>query len=330
MFSSSAIGIDLGTANTLVYIKNKGIILNEPSVIAVNTKTKQVLAIGNEAKAMIGKTPPSITVCHPLKDGVIADFDMTSALLKKVLELSLKGKSGFKKPSVVVCAPSGATSVERLAIQDAVKQCGAKEVFIIDEPIAAALGSELPVNEPTASAIVDLGGGTTEVGIISLGGVVTTNTLKVGGDRINNEIIHFLRKEFSILIGAKTAEEIKISIAHAPIEHAVVEMTVTGRDLVTGLPRSIELNSMQLHDCLSETFQSIIEVIRRTLESCPPELAGDIVERGIVLSGGTSLIQGLDEWLSNELFIPVYRAASPLESVAIGTGLSTETLQYLK
>ncbi|MBQ0139138.1 MAG: rod shape-determining protein [Kurthia sp.] len=329
MFSSAAIGIDLGTANTLVYIKNKGIILNEPSVIAINTTTKQVLAIGQKAKEMIGKTPPSITICHPLKDGVIADFDMASALLKEVLSVALKGRSGFKKPNVVICAPSGATSVERLAIQDAAKQCGAKEVYLIDEPIAAALGAELPVNEPTASAIVDLGGGTTEVGIISLGGIVTSNTAKLGGDRINNDIMHYMRKEYSILIGARTAEEIKTTIAYAPIEHAIVELAVTGRDLVTGLPRSIQLNSLQLQDCLSETFQAILEIIRRTLETCPPELAGDIVERGIVLTGGTALIHGLDEWLASELFIPVHLAPSPLESVAIGTGLSAENLHFL-
>lgn len=330
MFSSAAIGIDLGTANTLVYVKNKGIILNEPTVIAVDTKTKQVIAIGHKAQAMIGKTPPAITVCHPLKDGVIADFDMTSALLKTVLDTAFKGKGGFKKPNVVICAPSGATSVERLAIQDAAKQCGAKEVFLIDEPIAAAIGAELPVSEPTASAIVDLGGGTIEVGIISLGGIVTANTIKLGGHRINDEIIQYLRKEYSILIGLRTAEEIKTTIAYAPIEHAVEELKVTGRDLVTGLPRSITINSFQLQDCLSETFQSIISVIRRTLETCPPELAGDIVERGIVLTGGTSLIKGLDEWLANELLIPVHRSPSPLESVAIGTGLSAESLHFLK
>lgn len=330
MFTSSALGIDLGTANTLVYVKNKGIILNEPSVVAVNTTTKQVIAIGHEAKAMIGKTPPNITVCHPLKDGVIADFDMATALLKTILDRVFKDKGRLKKPNIVICAPSGATSIERLAIQDAARQCGAKEVFLIDEPVAAAIGAELPVNEPTASAIVDLGGGTTEVGIISLGGIVTTATAKIGGDSINDDIIHYLRKEFNLLIGAKTAEEIKIEIGHAPIEHAVAQMTVTGRDLVTGLPRSITIDSMQLQDCLSETFQAILELIRRTLESCPPELAGDIVERGIVLAGGTSLLQGLDEWLANELFIPVYRAQSPLEAVAIGTGLSTETLHYLK
>lgn len=330
MFSSAAIGIDLGTANTLVYVKNKGIIFNEPSVIAVNTATKKVIAIGHKAQAMIGKTPPAITVCHPLKDGVIADFDMATALLKEVLEMSFKGKGGFKKPNVIVCAPSGATSVERLAIQDAGKQCGAKEVFLIDESIAAAIGAELPVSEPTASAIVDLGGGTTEVGIISLGGIVTSNTIKLGGYRINEDIAQYLRKEFSILIGMRTAEEIKMTIAHAPIEHAIEEMQVTGRDLVTGLPRSVALNSLQLQDCLSETFQSILEIIRRTLETCPPELAGDIVERGIVLTGGTSLIKGLDEWLASELFIPVHRAPSPLESVVIGTGLSAESLHLLK
>lgn len=330
MFSSSSIGIDLGTANTLVYTKNKGIILNEPSIIAVKTKTKEVIAIGHEAKAMLGKTPASITVVSPLKDGVIADFDMTTQLLKFVLNKAFKGAGGFKKPNVVICTPSGATSVERLAIQDSVRQCGAREVFLIEESIAAAIGAELPVSDPTASAIVDLGGGTTEVGIISLGGVVCTNTIKIGGNRFNEEITHYLRKEHSILIGDRTAEEIKTTILNAPIEHAIMELQVTGRDVVTGLPRAITIDSLQLQDCLSESFLAILEVIRRTLEICPPELAGDIVERGIVLTGGTALIHGLDEWLSNELLIPVHLAPSPLESVVIGTGVSLETLHLLK
>ncbi|MEG0381384.1 MAG: rod shape-determining protein, partial [Kurthia sp.] len=243
---------------------------------------------------------------------------------------AFKGIGGFKKPTVIVCAPSGATSVERLAIQDAVRQCGAREVHIIEESIAAAVGAELPVSEPTASAIVDLGGGTTEVGIISLGGVVCTNTIKVGGVRINEEIIHYLRKDHAILIGERTAEEIKQTIVHAPIEHAIMEIEITGRDVVSGLPRALTIDSIQLQDCLSESFMSILEVIRRTLEICPPELAGDIVERGVVLTGGTSLIHGLDTWLADELLIPVHLAPSPLESAVVGTGLALESLHLLK
>ncbi|MBM7700049.1 rod-share determining protein MreBH [Kurthia huakuii] len=329
MFSNTAIGIDLGTANTLVYTKSNGIIMNEPSVIAIDKYTKEVIAIGKEAQAMIGKTPPAIIVSRPLRDGVIADFDMTVAMLKTVLERAIKNGASFRKPNVVICAPSGATSVERLAIKDAAVQCGAKDVFLIDEPVAAAIGADLPIQEPIASVIVDIGGGTTEVGIISFGGIVTSNTLKIGGDRFNEEIVHFVRQKYSVLIGLPTAERLKKEIGYAPIEHTPEELTVSGRDIVRGLPHAVTISSTEIQQCLNESMLSILEMIRRSLENCPPELAGDIVEEGVVLTGGGSLLKGMTEWLRDVLLVPVHLAPSPLESVAIGTGRSIDSLDLV-
>ncbi|MGX9135991.1 rod-share determining protein MreBH [Rummeliibacillus sp. JY-2-4R] len=331
MFSTTALGIDLGTANTLVYTKNKGIILNEPSVVAFNINTNEIIATGIQAKEMVGKTPMSIQTVRPLKDGVIADFNMTTAMIKALMDKAAqKMGSSLRKPNVVVCTPSGATSVERLAIQDAVKQCGAKEVYLIDEPVAAAIGAELPVSDPIASVIVDIGGGTTEVGIISFGGIVSSNTMKLGGDHMNEEIILFARKEFNVLIGEPTAETIKQEIGHALIEHPVETLEIRGRDIVTGLPVTMTVSSVQIQNCLKESLQAILELIRRTLESCPPELSGDIVDRGIVLTGGGSLLKGMTEWLTEELDVPVHLAPEPLESVAVGTGKALDTIHLLK
>jgi len=323
MFSSIDLGIDLGTANILVYTKNKGIILNEPSVVAVDTKTRQIIAFGDEAKSMIGKTPGSITVIRPLKDGVIADFDVTTDMLRMVMKkIGKKLGSSVRKPNVMVCTPSGATSVERRAIHDAVKQSGAKEVHLIEETVAAAIGADLPVSEPIASVIVDIGGGTTEVGIISFGGVVSSNTVKVAGDRMDEDIIHFVRKNFNVLIGERTAERIKMEVGYALIPHTVEKMEVRGRDVLTGLPKTITINSVEVQETLKESLLSILEAIRATLESCPPELSGDIVDQGVVLTGGGALLKGMQEWLSNEISVPVHIAPQPLESVAIGTGRS--------
>lgn len=331
MFSTTAVGIDLGTANTLVYTKNKGIIFNEPSVVAYNINTNEIVATGKEAKEMVGKTPQNIRAMRPLKDGVIADFDMTAAMIKAMMEkVAKKMGSSLRKPNVVVCTPSGATSVERLAIQDVVKQCGAKEVHLIEEPVAAAIGAELPVSDPIASVIVDIGGGTTEVGIISFGGIVTSNTMKLGGDHMNEEIIQFARKEFNVLIGEPTAERIKQEIGYALIEHPSEIIEVCGRDIVTGLPKTITISSLQIQNCLKENLLSILELISRSLESCPPELSGDIVDRGIVLTGGGSLLKGMAEWLSKELDVPVHLAPEPLESVVIGTGKALDTIHLLK
>ncbi|KRG12658.1 rod-share determining protein MreBH [Lederbergia galactosidilytica] len=338
MFGNAEIGIDLGTANVLVYTKDKGIVLNEPSVVAINTQTKQVLAVGTEAKSMIGKTPGNIVAVRPLQDGVIADFDITSQLLKAIIKKA--GKSiGFslRKPDVVVCTPSGATSVERRAIQDAVRSCGAKNVHLIEEPVAAAIGAGLPVEEPIANVIVDIGGGTTEVAIISYGGVVTCHTIRVGGDLFDESIIQHIRKKYNLLIGEFTAETIKVEIGYALVEqigYALVEheeknMDIRGRDLVTGLPKTVNLSSYEIQTALKESLLNILEAIRATLEESPAELSGDIVERGIILTGGGALLNGIQEWLGKEIIVPVHLAPHPLESVAIGTGQALKFIHKL-
>lgn len=327
MLSTTEIGIDLGTANILVYSKNKGIALNEPSVVAIDTETKQVLAVGKEAKEMIGKTPGKIVAIRPLKDGVIADFDMTTEMLKQIMKkASKKGGFSLRKPDVVVCTPSGATSVERRAIQDAVRNAGAKKVHLIEEPIAAAIGAGLPVDEPVANVVVDIGGGTTEVAIISYGGVVACHSIRIAGDRLDEDIIQYVRKEYNVLIGERTAEKVKIEIGYALIDHEKLEMDIRGRDLVTGLPKTITLHSYEIRDAIKEALLHIMEAIRATLEDCPAELSGDIVDRGVILSGGGALLNGMQEWLGSEIVVPVHIAPNPLESVAIGTG---KALQYI-
>ncbi|HBJ9148762.1 TPA: rod shape-determining protein [Listeria monocytogenes] len=320
MFGTTTIGIDLGTANILVYSKEKGIILNEPSVVALNTNDGTVLAIGQEGKEMIGKTPTSISAVRPMKDGVIADFDLTSGLLREIMRrISV---SGVRKPNVVVCTPTGATSVERRAISDAVRSTGARSVVLIEEPVAAAIGADLPVAEPVANVIVDIGGGTSEIAIISYGGVVSSTSIRTGGDHMDEEIIQYIRKNYNLLIGQTTAERIKMELGYAPIEHVTQTADIRGRDLLTGLPKTIQVSSTEIQSALAETLQRILEAIRNTLELCPPELSGDIVDRGIILSGGGSLLQGFRDWLVQEIDVPVHMAPSPLESVAIGTGRS--------
>ncbi|EAH3792451.1 rod shape-determining protein [Listeria monocytogenes] len=320
MFGTTTIGIDLGTANILVYSKEKGIILNEPSVVALNTNDGTVLAIGQEAKEMIGKTPTSISAVRPMKDGVIADFDLTSGLLREIMRrISV---SGVRKPNVVVCTPTGATSVERRAISAAVRSTGARSVVLIEEPVAAAIGADLPVAEPVANVIVDIGGGTSEIAIISYGGVVSSTSIRTGGDHMDEEIIQYIRKNYNLLIGQTTAERIKMELGYAPIEHVTQTADIRGRDLLTGLPKTIQVSSTEIQSALAETLQRILEAIRNTLELCPPELSGDIVDRGIILSGGGSLLQGFRDWLVQEIDVPVHMAPSPLESVAIGTGRS--------
>ncbi|SDI54787.1 rod shape-determining protein MreB [Planococcus glaciei] len=330
MFSSTDIGIDLGTANILVYTKSKGIILNEPSVVALDTKSNKVIAFGEDAKAMIGKTPDSIRVVRPLKEGVIADFDVTIELLKLVMQKAAKQIGGsFRKPNVMICTPCGATSVERRAIVDAVKHSGAKSVHLIEEPVAAAIGADLPVSEPIASVIVDIGGGTTEVGIISFGGVVSANTVRVAGDRMDEDIIQYVRKKYNVLIGEPTAENIKKQIGYALIPHEEETMEVRGRDIMTGLPKVVNLTSTEIQEALKESLLAILECIRATLENCPAELSGDIVDQGVIISGGGALLKGLQQWLSEEISVPVHIAPQPLESVAIGTGKSLVMLNKL-
>ncbi|MDX8288149.1 rod-share determining protein MreBH [Metabacillus indicus] len=331
MFSTSEIGIDLGTANILVYSKDKGIALNEPSVVAIDTVTKNVLAVGTEAKSMIGKTPGKIVAVRPLKDGVIADYDVTTEMLKQIMRKASK-KLGFsiRKPTVVVCTPSGATSVERRAIHDAVKNSGAKIVHLIEEPVAAAIGADLPVDEPIANVIVDIGGGTTEVAIISFGGVVSCHSIRIGGDQLDEDIIGYVRKNYNLLIGERTAENIKMEIGYALVKHEELHMDVRGRDLVTGLPKTITLSSAEMQNAMRESLLHILEAIRATLEDCPPELSGDIVDRGVILTGGGALMKGMQEWLSEEIVVPVHLAPNPLESVAIGTGRSLQVIHKLQ
>jgi rod shape-determining protein MreB and related proteins len=321
MLSTVELGIDLGTANILVFNKNKGIALNEPSVVAIDLETKKVLAVGNEAKAMIGKTPENIAAVRPLKNGVIADFDLTTQLLQHIMRKASK-KLGLavRKPNVVICIPSGSTSVDRRAIQDAVRSAGAKKVQLIEEPVAAAIGAGMPVDEPVANVIVDIGGGTTEVAIISYGGVVNCHSITVAGDRLDEDIIHYIRKRYNVLIGERTAEEVKMELGNASEDHLESFMNIRGRDLVNGLPTTIRISSLEIHHAMKESLAHILEAIRATLEECPAELSGDIVDRGVILTGGGALITGLEEWISNEIDVPVQLAPEPLESVVLGTG----------
>ncbi|RFA36000.1 rod shape-determining protein [Virgibacillus dokdonensis] len=331
MFSTAEVGIDLGTANILIYTKSKGIVLNEPSVVAIDVNTKQVVAVGTEAKEMVGKTPQNIIPIRPLKDGVIADYDVTSQMLKAFLKkVSKQIGMSMRKPVVVVCTPSGSTTVERRAIHNAVSSYGAKQVHLIEEPIAAAIGADLPVDEPVANVVVDIGGGTSEVGIISFGGVVSCNSVRVGGDKMDEEIIHHIRKNYNILIGERTAENIKMEIGYAHPNHKEETMEIRGRDMVTGLPKTLTITSKEVYLALKESLEQVLGAIRTTLENCPPELSGDIVDHGIVLTGGGALLQGMQEWLSHELIVPVHLAPNPLESVAIGTGRSLKMIHKLQ
>lgn len=331
MISTSEIGIDLGTANILVFCKNKGITFNEPSVVALDSSTNKVLAVGKEAKEMIGKTPGRITAVRPIKDGVISDFQTTTEMLRYVMSKASKQMGfTFRKPTVVICTPSGSTSVERRAIQDAARSAGAKHVHLIEETVAAAIGSGMPIDEPVANVVVDVGGGTTEVAIISFGGVVSSQSIRVGGDRLDDDIIQNVRKEFNVLIGERTAEQVKMEIGYALVDHKELTMDVRGRDLVTGLPKTITLSSYQVRDWFKDALLSILEGIRSTLETCPAELSGDIVDRGIILSGGGALLNGFEEWLSGVISVPVNLAPNPLESVALGTGQSLQFINKLQ
>ncbi len=331
MLANAEIGIDLGTANVLIYSKNKGIVLNEPSVVAIDSDSKNVLAVGTEAKRMVGKTPKNVIPIRPLREGVIADYDITAQMLKAMLKkVSKKMGLSMRKPTVVICTPSGSTSVERRAIHNAVKSYGAKHVHLIEEPVAAAIGSDLPVEEPVANVILDVGGGTSEVAIISFGGVVSCRSIRNGGDKMDEEIIQHVRRHYNILIGERTAEQIKMQIGYALIDHEEETMDVRGRDMVTGLPKTIELTSTEIQSALRESLEHILETVRATLEDCPPELSGDIVDHGVIITGGGALLKGMQDWLSKEIYVPVHLAPNPLESVAIGTGRSLKMITKLQ
>ncbi len=321
------IGIDLGTANTLIYMKGRGIIIREPSVVAVNTRDESASYVGHEAKEIIGKTPGSIIAVRPLKNGVIADFDITTTMLAQFIKKSLKGTL-FSKARVTICIPSGVTPVERRAVKDAAELAGAKKVYIIEEPMAAAIGAGLPVTEPVGNMIVDIGGGTSEVAVISMGGIVTARSVRIAGDELDNAIVGYIRRKFNMLIGERTAEEIKLQIGSAYPGDAVEKMEIKGRNLINGLPENITVTSDDIREALSEPLSKIIEAIKLTLEKTPPELAADIIEQGITLCGGGALLKGLDTLINSETGMPVYIAEYPLDCVVEGTGRVIEN--YLK
>ncbi|MCT2537954.1 rod shape-determining protein [Aquibacillus koreensis] len=328
---SQDLGIDLGTANTLVYVRGKGIVVREPSVVAKNRTTGEIQAVGSEARNMIGRTPGNISVIRPMKDGVIADYDTTAAMMKYYIKQAQKNRSSFaRKPNVMVCVPSGITMVEERAVIDATKQAGAKDAFPIAEPFAAAIGAGLPVWEPTGSMIVDIGGGTTEVAIISLGGIVTSQSIRTAGDDMDDSIIQYIRKKYNLMIGERSAESIKMDIGSAGMLYMKDEMDIRGRDLLTGLPKTITISAEEVAISLKDTVTAIIDAVKNTLEKSPPELAADIMDRGIVLSGGGALLKGLDQILSDETNMPVFVAEEPLDSVAIGTGKSLDYMQHFK
>ncbi len=322
------IGIDLGTANTLVYMRGKGIIIREPSVVAVDTRTDQVRCVGTEAKDVIGRTPGSIVAVRPLKDGVIADFDITTSMLQEFIKKALAG-SLFAKARVIICIPSGVTAVERRAVKEAAENAGAKRVSIIEEPMAAAIGANLPVAEPTGSMIVDIGGGTSEVAVISLGGIVTSRSVRVAGDEFDLSIINYIKKKYNLLIGERTAENIKIGIGSAFPGDDDTTMEIKGRNLLNGLPENIIVTSAEIREALSEPLARIIEAIKTTLEKTPPELSADIIDQGITLAGGGALLKGLDKLINKETGMPVNIAESPLDCVAEGTGKVLENIEKL-
>ncbi|MBS3885507.1 MAG: rod shape-determining protein [Dethiobacter sp.] len=328
-FFSRDIGIDLGTANTLVFVKGKGIVLREPSVVAIRRDSGTVLAVGEEAKRMIGRTPGNIVAIRPMKDGVIADFDITQTMLRHFIAKAYKRRAIFKA-HVVVCVPSGVTEVEKRAVIDATKQAGAKEAFLIEEPMAAAIGAGLPVEEPTGSMIVDIGGGTTEVAIISLGGIVTSRSIRVGGDEMDEAITQYIKKNYSLMIGERTAEEIKITIGTACRGEQVRTMEIRGRDLISGLPKTQEITDREIEQALADPVASILDAIKITLEKSPPELAADIMDKGIVMTGGGALLHGLDKLVAKETGMPVYLAENPLDCVALGAGKALTEIELLR
>ncbi|WP_246569817.1 rod shape-determining protein [Lentibacillus saliphilus] len=328
---SQDLGVDLGTANTLVFVKGKGVVLREPSVVAKNLETGQIEAVGSSARNMIGRTPGNISVIRPMKDGVIADYDTTAVMMKYFIKKAMKKRSLIAgKPNVMICVPSGITMVEERAVVDASKQAGAKEAYPIAEPFAAAIGAGLPVWEPTGSMIVDIGGGTTEVAVISLGGIVTSRSIRTAGDNMDDAIMTYIRKHYNLMIGERTAESIKMDIGMAGEIIEDREIDIRGRDLLTGLPQTISIRSSEIRDALNDTFDAIVNAVKDTLEQTPPELAADIMDRGIVLSGGGALLHNLDQMISEATKMPVFVTEDPLDSVAIGTGKSLDYIQHFR
>ena len=321
--------VDLGTANTLVYVRGRGVMLNEPSVVAMNAQTREILAVGTEAKRMIGRTPDNITAIRPLKDGVIADFEATEQMLRFFIQ-RVHRRRYFAKPRLVICVPSGITAVEQRAVKEAGYQAGARRVYIIEEPMAAAIGAGLPVHEATGNMVVDIGGGTTEVAVISLGGIVTSQSIRTAGDELDAAIITWMKKEYSLMLGERTAEEIKVALGSAFPLPDEPEAEIRGRDIISGLPRNVVVSSAEVRQAIEEPLHSIIDAVRTTLDKTPPELAGDIMDRGVVLTGGGALLRGLDERLRHETGMPVHLADQPLDSVAFGAGKCVEEFEALQ
>lgn len=325
---SKDLGIDLGTANTLIFMKSKGIIIREPSVVAVDTRTNDVKCVGQEAKDVIGRTPGSITAVRPLKDGVIADFDITTAMLQQFIKKAISKRTLFK-PRIIICVPSGVTAVERRAVKEATERAGAKKVFMIEEPMAAAIGAGLPVAEPKGNMVVDIGGGTSEVAVISLGGIVAAKSIRVGGDEFDSSVINYIKKKYNLLIGESTAENIKMQIGSAYSLDVEEFMNIRGRNLLNGLPENIEISSEEIREALKESIENVLEAVCLTLEKTPPELAADIIDQGITLTGGGALLRGLDKLISKKTGMPTHIAESPLDCVVDGTGAVLENIDKL-
>ena len=326
---SNDMGIDLGTANTLVYVKGRGIVLTEPSVVAIKKGTNRILAVGEEAKRMLGRTPGDIVAIRPLKDGVIADFEVTENMLRYFIK-RVHNRKTFIRPRIVIAVPSGITAVERRAVEDSAMHAGAREVYLIEEPMAGAIGLDMPVHEPAGNMIVDIGGGTTEVAIISLAGIVFCKSVRVAGDEMDEAIVQFLRRNYNLMIGERTAEQIKITIGAAIPLKEPLTMEVKGRDMVAGLPKTLTINSEEIREALSEPISTIVEAVRISLERCPPELSADLIDRGIMMAGGGSLLRGLNKLIAKETGLPVHIAEDPLSAVAIGTGKALDQIKFLR
>lgn len=328
-FLGRDMAVDLGTANTLVYVRGRGVVLNEPSVVAINTSTGKIVAVGIEAKRMIGRTPGNIVAVRPLKDGVIADFDTTERMLRYFIQ-KVHRRRHFAKPRIVICVPSGITGVEQRAVKEAGYQAGARKVYIIEEPMAAAIGAGLPVHEPTGNMVVDIGGGTTEVAIISLGGIVTSQSIRIGGDELDAAIVGHVKKEYSVMLGERTAEEIKMQVGSAFPMNDEPHAEIRGRDLVSGLPKTIVIAGEEVRKAIEEPVNSVVDAVKITLDKCPPELSGDVMDRGIALTGGGALLRTLDERLRHETGMPIHLVDGPLDSVALGAGKCVEDFERLQ
>ena len=327
---SKYIGIDLGTANILVYVKGKGVVIRESSIVAVDRKTNKLLAVGNDAKLMLGRTPSSISAVRPLKDGVISDFETTQIMLKYFIKES-KAKGLFGKPDVIICVPSGVTSVEKKAVEEASYSAGVKHVYLIEEPMAAAIGAGLSIEDPTGVMVVDIGGGTSEIAVISMGGIVTSRSLRIAGDALDEDIVNYMRKEHNLMIGDKTAEDIKLNIGCAVVDSENIKsMNVSGRDILTGLPKDVTVTSTDINTAIKGSLDELVDAIKATLEKAPPEISADIITQGIVLTGGGALLEGLDQLIKESIDVEVRLSETPLDCVAIGTGKVIEEMDSLK